>query len=106
GDVIALTPSAHHALDGLTFYVRDVERARITVGGGPPPARVRHPPAHTRPRAHHALDGLTFYVRDVERARITVGGCPLPGLVRNPPDHTGRPSVSVPWPRLEFPRVA
>lgn len=57
------------------------------------------------PSAHHVVDGLTFYVRDAERARITVGGREQ-ALVRNPPDHTGRPSVSVPWPRLEFPRSA
>src|SRR4030095_16843603 len=50
GDVIALTPSAHHALDGLTFYVRDVERARITVGGGPLPGPGRKPPDPPRPR--------------------------------------------------------
>jgi hypothetical protein len=56
------------------------------------------------PQAHHVLDGLTFYVSDVARARVVASGREL-AFVRNPPDHTGRPSVSLPWPRLEFPRA-
>jgi len=50
------------------------------------------------------LAGLTFYVREPERTHLTFNGHPVEGLRRNPPDHTGRPSVSLPWPRLEFPR--
>jgi hypothetical protein len=49
------------------------------------------------------LDGLTFYVPEPESARVTVNGHEVAGILRNPPDHTGRPSVSLPWPRLEFP---
>lgn len=50
------------------------------------------------------LDGLTFYVPDPARTRVRVDGTERVDLVRNPPDHTGRPSVSLPRPRLEFPR--
>jgi len=49
------------------------------------------------------LDGLTMYVPRPERTRVTVGGREVTALRRNGPDHTGRPSVSLPWPRLEFP---
>ncbi len=51
------------------------------------------------------LDGLSFYVPDAARARLTVDGVDIARFNRNPPDHTGRPSVSIPWPRLEFPSV-
>jgi hypothetical protein len=57
------------------------------------------------PEPAASLDGLTLYVADPDRTRLRVGGREVTGLVRNPPDHTGRPSVSVPWPRLEFPDV-
>ncbi|HVQ78199.1 MAG TPA: hypothetical protein VMT79_21970 [Candidatus Binatia bacterium] len=49
------------------------------------------------------LDGLSFYVPDPARVRVTAEGREITDLRRNPPDHTGRPSVSLPWRRLEFP---
>ena len=51
------------------------------------------------------IEGLTFYVADPDMTRITLEGEELPNIHRNGPDHTGRPSVSVPWPALEFPKV-
>ena len=51
------------------------------------------------------LNGLTFYVPDPERTRITINGREVQGLRRNHADHTGRRSVSLPWPPLEFPSL-
>lgn len=51
------------------------------------------------------LDGLTIYCGVPEKTRIAVNGREASGLCRNPPDHTGRPSVSFPWRRLEFPAI-
>jgi hypothetical protein len=51
------------------------------------------------------LEGLTFYVPDPHRGEIVLDGHPVP-IQRNRPDHTGRASISVPWSRLVFPRVA
>ncbi|HEX4913185.1 MAG TPA: hypothetical protein VFV51_04465 [Vicinamibacterales bacterium] len=52
-----------------------------------------------------SLDGLTIYVDRPESTRVRVSGRECTELRRNPPDHTGRPSVSIPWTRLEFPQV-
>jgi hypothetical protein len=49
------------------------------------------------------LDGFTVYVADPSRVRLSVNGAPASGTCANPPDHTGRPSVSLPRPRLSFP---
>ena len=57
-------------------------------------------PAGLRPAD---LEGLTFYVPDAARVRMSVDGREVADLRGNPPDHTGRPSVSLPWRRLEFP---
>jgi hypothetical protein len=51
------------------------------------------------------LDGLTFYVSDPEATRVTLDGRQVTVLHHNDPDHTGRRSVSLPWPRLEFPSL-
>ncbi len=51
------------------------------------------------------LNGLTFYVPDPEVTNLTIDGQEVPNIRRNPPDHTGRRSVSLPWPRLEFPQI-
>lgn len=51
------------------------------------------------------LDGLTFYVPDGHEVRVIIDGRSVDGLVRNAPDHTGRTSVSLPWPPLEFPEL-
>jgi hypothetical protein len=53
-----------------------------------------------------ALDGLTVYVDDPSLVELRVDGRNLTHLmVRNGPDESGRPSVSLPWPRLEFPSL-
>jgi hypothetical protein len=57
-------------------------------------------PLHPR-----ALAGLTAYVPDPENTSMRINGRVVPHLARNPRDATGQASVSVPWPRLEFPRV-
>jgi hypothetical protein len=50
------------------------------------------------------LSGLTFYVPEQTGAvRVRIDGREVEDVRRNPCDHTGRPSVSLPWPRLEFP---
>ena len=49
------------------------------------------------------LDGLTFYVSSPKATRVIVDGCEVTDLDRNDRDHTGRPSVSLPWHRLQFP---
>jgi hypothetical protein len=51
------------------------------------------------------LGGLTFYVPDPQVAHLTIDGQDVLSLQRNEPDHTGRPSVSVPWNRLQFPDI-
>lgn len=51
------------------------------------------------------LSGLTFYVPDPEITSVTLNGREVPGLNRNTPDHTGRASVSIDWPLLEFPKL-
>jgi hypothetical protein len=60
---------------------------------------------HDTPVTPSALEGLTFYVPDPHRAEIMLDGQPV-RIQRNRPDHTGRASISVPWNRLAFPRVA
>ena len=51
------------------------------------------------------LDGMTVYVPDASRTRLFVEGREITALQRNPADETGRPSVTIPWTRLEFPQV-
>jgi len=51
------------------------------------------------------LSGLTFYVPEPGATSVLVDGQEITTLQRNVPDHTGRPSVSLGWPRLEFPRI-
>jgi hypothetical protein len=53
--------------------------------------------------AQSDLDGLTVYTPDPNRTRLMFNGEELATLCRNGPDHVGRRSVSLPWPRLEFP---
>lgn len=50
------------------------------------------------------LAGLTFYV-DHRPTSVFVDGLEVQDVVFNGPDETGRPSVSVPWRRLEFPSL-
>ncbi len=51
------------------------------------------------------LSGLTFYVPDAQATCMTIDGQEVTDLQCNAPDHTGRPSVSVAWPVLEFPKI-
>jgi len=51
------------------------------------------------------LSGLTFYVPDPKTAYMTIDGRKVNNLKCNAPDLTGRPSVSLPWPLLEFPGI-
>ena len=51
------------------------------------------------------LDGLTFYVPVPEATRMIIDGREVTDIQRNKPDHTGWPSISIPWPALEFPEV-
>ena len=51
------------------------------------------------------LNGLTFYVPEPKATRMTIDGQEVMDLKRNAPDHTGRPSVSLAWPALEFPKI-
>jgi hypothetical protein len=51
------------------------------------------------------LDGLTFYVPEPKATYMTIDGEKVVDLKLNAPDHTGRPSVSLAWPALEFPKI-
>jgi len=62
-------------------------------------------PARTGSGGVSDLDGITVYVPDAERTRLVVNGREAAGVRRNRPDHTGRPSLSLPWPRLSFPQL-
>jgi hypothetical protein len=59
--------------------------------------------ARTAPGGVSDLDGITVYVPDAGRARLVVNGREVGRVRRNPADQTGRPSLSLPWPRLSFP---
>ena len=50
-------------------------------------------------------EGLTVYLPRNEAARLRVNGRLVADARRNEPDLTGRSSLSVPWRRLEFPRL-
>ena len=50
------------------------------------------------------LNGLTFHVDDPDKVEVTFGGKVL-ATASNPPDETGRPSISIPWVALEYPRA-
>ncbi|NLF32896.1 MAG: hypothetical protein GX591_18665 [Planctomycetes bacterium] len=49
--------------------------------------------------------GLTVYVppAEADTAELYVNDRRIDDVLRCPPDHTGRPSLSIPWKRLEFP---
>ena len=51
------------------------------------------------------LFGLTFYVPNPKTICMTIDGQEVTDLKHNAPDHTGRPSVSLTWPLLEFPEI-
>lgn len=50
------------------------------------------------------LSGLTFYVSDPQETYLKINGQDFLSLKVNDPDYTGRPSVSLPWIRLQFPK--
>lgn len=56
-----------------------------------------------RPADDRWLAGLTFQVADPARTTLTVDGRRALTIRQNPKDASGRASISVPWPRLDFP---
>jgi len=61
--------------------------------------------ANDRPLQPADLSGVTVYVSDPSRARLFVEGLEVPTVLQNGPDETDRCSVTIPWPRLEFPGI-
>ncbi len=57
------------------------------------------------PQRLDGLAGLTFYVSDPDDVRVNVDGRPVDRLQSNAADHTGQRSVSIPWPKMEFPQL-
>jgi hypothetical protein len=51
------------------------------------------------------LEGLTFFVPTPDNTEIRFNGVVFPEVVVNPPDESGRGSVSIPWSRLQLPRL-
>jgi hypothetical protein len=49
------------------------------------------------------LEGLTVYTENPEKTRLVLNGQPVLQTVQNPPDESGRPSISLPWKKLEYP---
>jgi hypothetical protein len=56
-------------------------------------------------RASELLQGITLYADAPETPEVRLNGSHIPGIVCNAGDETGRPSVSVRWPALEFPQL-
>jgi hypothetical protein len=52
------------------------------------------------------LDGLTIYTDARLPIALSINGERIDDVTNNPPDHTGRTSVSLPWPSLNFPALA
>lgn len=74
--------------------------------------RILHIAVDTQTASRHCgrpsrqdLDGLTFYVPETGRVHMTIDGQEVTDLKYNAPDHTGRSSVSLPWPPLQFPGI-
>jgi len=51
-----------------------------------------------------ALQGLTFYTPYPEKTQILFQGEAIKNLQINFDDHTGKPSITIPWPKLNFPQ--
>ena len=49
------------------------------------------------------LQGITFYVPAAARADVFLAGRKVENLDRNANDFSGRPTVTIPWSRLQFP---
>ena len=59
----------------------------------------------TGPSGPVDCNGLSFYVADPQHTEVEVNGKKIQNLRQNPIDHTKQASVSIPWRRLEFPRL-
>lgn len=79
---------------------RAVAEARVGTVPGPDGA-LRVDLTYAGPPAD--LDGFTVYVADPARSRLFVNGTEAPRTHAHPQDHTGRPSLSLPRPRLVYP---
>lgn len=89
-------------------YCRALDEANWTGDSGEGVTRIDlstqpRGPEESRELALTDLDGLTFYVPDPEKTSLTLNGRVVVALRRNPSDETGRPSISLPWTKLEFP---
>lgn len=51
------------------------------------------------------LEGITVYVDSTIGLKVYVDAREVRDVQRNPPDETGRPSISFPWRRLDFPDI-
>jgi len=51
------------------------------------------------------LAGYTIYAPDPDKTRVFVNKREVLQLDCNGPDHTGRTSISIPWPSLQFPSI-
>jgi hypothetical protein len=49
--------------------------------------------------------GLTFYVYRPEKTFIKINNKKIENIRQNQPDDSGRPSISIDWPVLEFPQI-
>jgi len=88
------------AMGAVALTARAVPDGRTVVDVAAPDALAAAPQGSPFPRR---LAGLTVYVDDPARAELRVNGRPMWAAVRHGRDHTGRPSIALPWPRLEFP---
>jgi hypothetical protein len=83
---------------GYCRAIREV-RTRVEAQNGD---RIIH--VDTRGVSATDCDGLSFYTDESQPWRVKVDGREV-AVVRNSPDHTGRPSISIPWRKLEFPQL-
>lgn len=95
-----LVTTTRRALD----YRRMIQGLHVTTIEQPGALQIRVTTRDPTADRAGALAGLTLYVSAGLRVRLSVDGYDLPGLDYNAPDYTGRPSVSVPWRPLEFPK--
>ena len=61
-------------------------------------------PIGTKPIKSFHLSGLTFYI-DVPKPHCITFKNKLCRTTINPPDETGQKSISIPWQKLEYPKV-
>ena len=63
-----------------------------------------HSPVGKKPVKSFHLSGLTFYIDVLKPHKIIFKGKSYKTIL-NPPDQTGRLSISIPWQKLEYPKV-